>query len=137
MPSQPELACQSLDLCLVDPRSEEARVDWPGIFARLLPFVMAANVAALHGRSPGHPALRRYEEVARILTGRPDATIADGIRWAHSLCVDLGIPALNRHGVVAADIPAIVADTQRASSTKGNPIALTDEELADVLHQAL
>ena len=107
------------------------------VCARLLPFVMAANVAALHDRSAGAPALRRYEEVARILTGRPAATIADGIRWAHALCTDLGIPPLGRHGMVAADIPAVVAEAQRASSTKGNPIRLTDEEVADMLRQAL
>ena len=107
------------------------------VCARLLPVVMAANVAALHDRSPGGPALRRYEEVARILTGRPEATIADGIRWVHTLCADLGVPPLGRHGMVAAEIPAVVTEAQRASSTKGNPIALTDDELADVLRQAL
>lgn len=107
------------------------------VCARLLPFVMAANVGALHERSPGAPALRRYEEVARILTGRPEATIADGIRWVHALCTDLGIPPLGRHGMVASDIPAVVAEAQRASSTQGNPIRLTDEELADILRQAL
>ena len=107
------------------------------VCARLLPVVMAANVAALHDRAPGGPALRRYEEVARILTGRSEATIADGIRWVHALCADLGIPSLGRHGVVADEIPAVVAEAQRASSTKGNPVALTDEELAEVLRQAL
>jgi hypothetical protein len=39
--------------------------------------------------------------------------------------------------MVAADLPAVVAETQRASSTKGNPIALADEELTEVLRQAL
>jgi len=107
------------------------------VCARLLPVVMAANVAALHDRAPGGPALRRYEEVARILTGRSEATIADGIRWVHALCADLGIPSLGRHGVVADEIPAVVAEAQRASSTKGNPVALTVEELAEVLRQAL
>jgi len=107
------------------------------VCARLLPFVMAANVAALHDRSTGGPALRRYEEVGRILTGRPEATIADGIRWVHALCADLGVPPLGRHGMVAGEIPAVVTEAQRASSTKGNPIALTDEELAEVLRQAL
>jgi len=107
------------------------------VCARLLPVVMVANVAALHDRAPGGPALRRYEEVARILTGRSEATIADGIRWVHALCADLGIPSLSRHGMVADEIPAVVAEAQRASSTKGNPVALTDEELAEVLRQAL
>jgi alcohol dehydrogenase class IV len=107
------------------------------VCARLLPFVMAANVAALHARSPGSAVLRKYEEVARLLTGRPDATIADGIRWAFSLSADLGIPPLGRYGLVAGDLAAVVMEAQRASSTKGNPVALTDEELADVLRQAL
>lgn len=105
--------------------------------ARLLPVVMATNVAALHDRAPVGVALRRYEEVARILTGRPAATIADGIRWVHALCVELEVPSLGRHGMVAAEIPAVVAEAQKASSTKGNPIALTDEELAETLRQAL
>jgi alcohol dehydrogenase class IV len=107
------------------------------VCARLLPFVMAANVAALRGQSAAAPGLRRYEEVARILTGRSEATIADGIRWAHALSADLGIPPLSHYGMVVADLPAVVAETQRASSTKGNPIALTDEELTEVLRQAL
>jgi hypothetical protein len=36
-----------------------------------------------------------------------------------------------------ADLPAVVAETQRASSTKGNPIARTDEELTEMLRRAL
>lgn len=107
------------------------------VCARLLPFVMAANVAALYGQSAAAPGLRRYEEVARILTGRSEATIADGIRWAHALSADLGIPPLSRYGMVVADLSAVVAETQRASSTKGNPVALADEELTEVLRQAL
>lgn len=107
------------------------------VCARLLPFVMAANVVALYGQSAAAPGLRRYEEVARILTGRSEATIADGIRWAHALSADLGIPPLSRYGMVVADLSAVVAETQRASSTKGNPVALADEELTEVLRQAL
>ncbi len=105
--------------------------------ARLLPFVMARNVAALTIRATDSPALARYEEVGRILCGRQDATIADGIRWVLSLCEDLAIPRLGRQGLTGADVPAVAAGAQRASSTKGNPIALTDEELAAVLREAL
>jgi alcohol dehydrogenase class IV len=107
------------------------------VCARLLPFVMAMNVAALAARGGDAPAIPRYEEVARILTGRADASIADGIRWIHALCVELDISPLGRYGVTSADIPDIVAEAQRASSTKGNPIVLTDVELADVLRHAL
>jgi alcohol dehydrogenase class IV len=98
---------------------------------------MAMNVAALGTRGGDTPAIPRYEEVARILTGRGDASIADGIRWIHALCVALDISPLSRYGVTSADIPGIVAEAQRASSTKGNPIVLMDEELADILRHAL
>jgi alcohol dehydrogenase class IV len=107
------------------------------ICARLLPFVMAANVAALHARAAGSAPLRRYEETARILTGHAEATIADGIRWVHALAADLGIPPLRQHGVTAGDIPAIVSEAQRASSMRGNPIPLTDDEVGEILREAL
>ena len=35
---------------------------------------MAANLRALRQREPGSGALRRYEEVARLLTNQPTAT---------------------------------------------------------------
>jgi len=107
------------------------------ICARLLPFVMAANVAALHARDAGAAAIRKYEEAARILTGRSEATIADGIRWAHGLAADLGISPLHRYGMTAGDIPAVAAEAQHASSMRGNPIVLTDEEVGEILRQAL
>lgn len=107
------------------------------ICARLLPHVMDANVRALQARATGSLALERYAEIARIVTGRSDATIADGIGWVRSLCDDLKIPGLTRYGVTEANIPDVVAEAQRASSTKGNPIKLSDEELTLALQQAL
>jgi alcohol dehydrogenase class IV len=107
------------------------------ICARLLPHVVAANVRALHERGAASPVLERYAEIARILTGRSDASIPDGIAWIQSLCADLKIPPLSRHGLTTAAIPQLVAEAQRASSTKGNPIELTDQELTGILEQAL
>lgn len=107
------------------------------ICARLLPFVMAVNVRALEARAPGSPALQRYAEVARLVTGRPDARTQEGIEWVESLSVELAIPPWIRYGVTADDIPIVVAEAQRASSTKGNPIGLRDEELALALRHAL
>ena len=43
------------------------------ICARLLPHVMEINVRALQQRLAGSPALRRYDEIARILTGNDSA----------------------------------------------------------------
>jgi alcohol dehydrogenase class IV len=36
---------------------------------RLLPLIMEANIRALQQRQPDHPAVKRYVEIAQILTG--------------------------------------------------------------------
>jgi len=107
------------------------------VCARLLPEVMVINVAALRARAPQSPALLRYREVAQIVTGAEDATIEDGIAWVRNLVRELGIRPLGGLGVAAADLPELVARGQRASSMKGNPIALDDAELRSVLAAAL
>ena len=91
----------------------------------------------MEARAADSPALQRYAEVARLLTGRPDAQTPEGIEWIGSLSADLDISPLRRYGMTSEDIPVIVTEAQKASSTKGNPIALRDEELAEVLRQAL
>jgi alcohol dehydrogenase class IV len=107
------------------------------ICARLLPFVVEANVRALQTREPHSPALRRYDEVAQLLTGRSTAVARDAIEWLHRLCADLSVAPLSQFGFTARDIPAVVAQAQRASSMKGNPIALTEEELQSILLKAV
>ncbi len=107
------------------------------ICARLLPLVMEANVQALKARTPTSPALGRYSEVARILTGSLTATITDGLAWLEALCTDLAVPPLSRFGVNENAFPQIMAQAQKASSMKGNPIELTEDELASILRQAL
>ncbi len=106
------------------------------ICARLLPFVVEANVRALQTREPNSPVLRRYDEVAQLLAGRSSAGASDAIGWLHQLCVDLDVAPLSRFGFTPNDIPMVVAQAQKASSMKGNPIALTVEELSDILQQA-
>ncbi len=107
------------------------------ICARLLPLVMEANLRALDVRAPGSPALARYTEVARLLTGKADVTAAEGVAWVHDLCAALAIAPLSAFGMTGADLPAVVSQAQKASSMKGNPIPLTDEEATDILRQAL
>lgn len=107
------------------------------ICARLLPLVMAANVKALIARSPASPALDRFAEVARILTGQNTVTAASGVNWLQALCTELAVPSLSRFGFNEKAIPQVVAQAQKASSMKGNPLALTELELADILQRAL
>jgi alcohol dehydrogenase class IV len=81
--------------------------------------------------------LRRYEEVARLLTGRADAAAEDGASWAGPLCRKLEIPPLRAYGVTEADIPDLVETAASASSMKANPIILTPEELRKVIANSI
>ena len=107
------------------------------ICARLLPFVMEVNVRALKARDPSNPALQRYDEIARILTGDPRAAAADGAAWVMDLCTALQVPPLSAYGMTAADVPTLVEKGAAASSMKGNPLPLTPDEMAEILTRAL
>ena len=107
------------------------------VCARLLPIVMAANLKALQARQPDSPVIGRYQTVARLLTGDDSASAADGAPWVADLCAELAIPPLATYAISASDLPDLVAAARQASSMKGNPIALTDDELASILEAAL
>jgi alcohol dehydrogenase class IV len=105
--------------------------------ARLLPGVIEANVEALRRRAPEGGVLARYGEVARILTGRAEATPEEGAWWVRDLGEALSIPRLSAHGLTSADLETAVTKARRASSMRGNPIELTDDELHHILEDAL
>jgi alcohol dehydrogenase class IV len=105
--------------------------------ARLLAPVAAANVRALRARSATSPALARYDEAARILTGSPTARAEDAVAWLRELVDALHVPRLGAYGVTDADVPRVVEPARRASSMQGNPIVLTDDELGEILRAAL
>jgi alcohol dehydrogenase class IV len=105
--------------------------------AVLLPHVMRVNLRALRARDAANPVVDRFREVATLLTGRRDATADDGVSWLDQLCAALAVPGLGRYGMTAADVPALVAKAKVASSMKGNPIALTDDELSEIATRAI
>ena len=107
------------------------------VCAILLPDVVATNVRALRARSPGHASLQRYEEVARLLVGRAQASPPDLVEWLRRLVSDLQIPNLAAHGISRADIPALVTAAGKASSMKANPVVLTPAECEEILTRAL
>jgi alcohol dehydrogenase class IV len=107
------------------------------VCAALLPHVMDANLAALRSRARDSSVLRRYDEIARLLTGAPHASAADGVKWIHELLGALRIPSLSSHGVTAADSTVLVDAAAKASSMKANPISLNAAEMAGILHAAL
>ena len=107
------------------------------ICAKLLPLIMGVNLNALVSRHAGHPAIERYAEVAKIVTGNPTAAAQDGVKWVSDLVSELKIPPLSAHGMSTAHIPEAVQKTLNASSYKGNPIPLTEGELQGILEKAL
>jgi alcohol dehydrogenase class IV len=107
------------------------------VCAAVLPHGMDVNIKALRERAPEGPALRRYEEVGRLLTGRGDASAEDGVCWVAALVRRLEIPPLRNYGVTQADIPVLVEKAARASSMKANPILLTEPELREIVSRAI
>ncbi len=107
------------------------------VCAALLPHVMHANIRALRERAPEHPSLERYRIVARLLTGDEKAAAEDGVEWVRQTARKLRIPPLGAYGLTPAGVPAVVEKASRASSMKGNPIALTPAELTGILVAAI
>jgi alcohol dehydrogenase class IV len=105
--------------------------------AALLPHVMETNLRALRQREPVSEVLRRYDEVARLLTGTPQAKADDGVEWVRALAIDLRIPSLARYGLGPEHTTELVEKSAKASSMKANPIVLTAAELAATLEAAL
>ncbi len=107
------------------------------VCAALLPAVMGANVAALREQAPDSPVLGRYREVAVLLTGDPDARLDEGIEWTRRLVDRLALPGLAALGLQRSDFAEAVAKARRASSMKGNPVALGDHALESILAASL
>jgi alcohol dehydrogenase class IV len=107
------------------------------VCAALLVASLDVNLRALRARAPGHPGVGRLRDVARWLTGRDDAAAEEGIAWVADLCRALRVPGLGAYGVTAADVPLLVERARRASSMRGNPIALEDAELFEIAERSL
>ncbi|MBN2576636.1 MAG: iron-containing alcohol dehydrogenase [Deltaproteobacteria bacterium] len=102
------------------------------VCAALLPPVMAANVAALSQRAPQSPSLARYREVDRLLADGGDAP-----RWVADLVAALAIPKLASMGVKREEVSLLVEKAKAASSMRGNPIVLADEELTAIVKSTM
>ena len=81
-------------------------------------------------------AVTRFADLAVLLTGNPTARPEAAAGWLTELTTALQIPGLRTYGLTDADTAEVVAAAQRASSMKGNPIELTDDEVAEILARA-
>ncbi len=107
------------------------------VCAALLAPVMQANVQALRSAPPGRPALDRYAEAARLLTGDPSASIDDGLAWIRETITLLGVPRLAAFGLRPQDADDIAAQAARSSSMRGNPVSLPHADLVAILLGAI
>ena len=85
--------------------------------AALLPAVMKMNECVAPNRE-------RFEEVRRI--------VGD----VGELCRELGVKPLRVYGIRQEDFPVIIEKAAAASSMKGNPVRLTNEQLREILDHA-
>jgi alcohol dehydrogenase class IV len=107
------------------------------VCAKLLPYVIAANVTSLQAKIPKSPALLKYDKVGQWLTGSPSAGTDELIQWLNVLSQDLSIPSLSDYGLGRRHIPDLVARSLRASSMQTNPVSLTETELNDIIDQSM
>lgn len=107
------------------------------ICARLLPSVVRANLSALRQEAPHSDALRRFDEMGKLLTGREEAGAEDVAAWVGELGAELGIRPLRDYGLAAADFPELISRAMGSSSMKGNPVVLNAAQLDSVLQEAL
>jgi len=106
------------------------------VCAILLPHVYEANIRILE-RLNDYRILQRFDEVARILTGKPASRASDGIEYLLELSQDLNITGLSTFGIEPAHFPEIIMKSKKSSSMKGNPVDLDEDTMAEILHKAL
>ena len=105
--------------------------------AALLAPVIEANVRALRSAAPGSSVLDRYAEAAQLLTGKPGASVEDGLAWVGETVSLLGVPGLAAFGLGPGEADGIAAKAATSSSMQGNPVPLSHDELKAVVLQAL
>lgn len=106
------------------------------ICARLLPFVIEANINSLIKHQPSSDSLQRFNILAQILTKKDDATAIDAVDWIKNICKDMDIRGLGELGLKESDIEEIARQAKKTSSIKGNPIELGEAELIEILQKA-
>jgi alcohol dehydrogenase class IV len=116
-----------------------ARLSAPhgAVCAAVLTAAVDVNLRALRERAPQHPALPRLTELATLLTGESDGSPEDAIAWLDQLTAALSIPGLASYGLDQDEIDAVVMAAQRASSMRGNPIELSDDEVREIVTRSL
>jgi alcohol dehydrogenase class IV len=105
------------------------------VCAALLPEVVEMNIRAAQEQK-ALELLRRFNDVARLLTGVATARAADSLPWLRGLCRDLKVQRLGALGVQQSDFDVIAGKALESNSMKGNPVELTPAQLREILERA-
>jgi alcohol dehydrogenase class IV len=103
------------------------------ICAAILPHAMRVNLEALRSRGGEPDLIDRFDELGGLLTGQPGATAEAGIAWLEGIVQELHIPGLDQYGLHEAEIPDVLEKASLSSSMRGNPVALSKEQLEQIL----
>ena len=106
----------------------------------LLPHVIQANIEALKARADGRATLRKYADIGRAMGGdrnNDEISLRACVVSVDEILHDLNLPSLSHFGMTEADIPPMVDLAKRASSTRYNPVELSDDALAEILRRSL
>ena len=106
------------------------------VCAAVLAATTSVNVRALRSREPASPALERYAEAARLLTGNPAAEVEDGVAWIAETVLMLGVRSLGELGLRPEDHGTVADAALAASSIAGNPVRLTRDEVLEILDRS-
>ncbi len=79
----------------------------------------------------------RYGEVAQACLGGEGATLGELVVWVSDLVTFCGVPPLARFGLAEHQVADLARKSAATSSMKGNPVALTQEELEATLRAAM
>lgn len=107
------------------------------ICGRLLAPVLRHNLQMLQHTDGSGDYLARFQEVAGLLTGNPQAEPEEAVAWVEQAIKATQIPGLTAYGFVREAMPELISKSQQASSMKGNPVNLSDETLEAILTEAM
>ncbi|MEN3941755.1 iron-containing alcohol dehydrogenase [Prosthecobacter sp. SYSU 5D2] len=106
------------------------------VCATLLAPVWKVNWAAIQ-KVGSAETKARFEAASRLLLPEEKGTPEEAVTFLEALAQRLQISRLGRHGIVEADLEDIATKAAKASSMKGNPVPLSQEELLTILRAAL
>ncbi len=97
----------------------------------LLPWALAVNAAATTGETA-----QRIDEVRRWISTAFGVSESSAFGYLAQWSCDQGLPRLREMGVDREQLVAIAESAQGSSSMRGNPVALSVEQLLEIMNNA-